>query len=198
MRLFYSPPSPFARKCRIVVREKGLLGRVEEVLADPYANDPPLVAANPIAQVPALVDDEGTVFCDSPIICAYLDEISGEPRLLPASGPAHWRVRRLATLGDAALEMGVKLVLEKRRPEHERSPSWMDRWRTNLFRALDRVEAAIPADQGVDMAGITIATAATWLDFRHPELDWRTGRPRIAALQLEFEERDSFRETTPR
>jgi glutathione S-transferase len=197
MRLFYSRPSPYARKCRIVVREKGLLGRVEEVLADPYANDASLLAANPIAQVPALVDDEGAAFTDSPIICAYLDEISGGARLSPASGSEHWRVRRLAALADGALEMGVKLVLEKRRPEHERSPSWMERWRTGLFRALDRVEAAIPAEQGVDMAAITIATAATWLDFRHPELDWRPGRPRIAALQVEFEERKSFRETAP-
>jgi glutathione S-transferase len=202
MRLLYTAPSPFARKCRIVAREKGLVGRVEEVLTDPYANDPPLVAANPIAQVPALVDDDGSVFTDSPIICAYLDEIGQGPRLLPAAGPEHWRVRRLAALADGALEMGVKLVLEKRRPEHERSASWMERWRAGLLRALDTVEAAIPAgpiaDMGADMAGITIVTCATWLDFRHPELDWRSGRPRIAALQTALEARDSFKETTPR
>jgi glutathione S-transferase len=198
MRLFYSPPSPYARKCRIVIREKGLLDRVEEVLSDPYANDPPLVAANPIAQVPALVDDEGAIFTDSPIICAYLDELGGEPRLLPAAGPDHWRVRRLAALADGALEMGVKLVLEKRRPEHERSPAWMARWRTGLLRALDRVEAAIPAAPAFDMAAITIAVTTTWLDFRHPELDCRAGRPRIAALQAELETRNSFQATTPR
>ena len=198
MRLFYTSPSPFARKCRIVVREKGLVGRVEDVLTDPYTNDPPLVAVNPIVQVPALVDDDGAVFTDSPIICAYLDEIGEGPRLLPASGPGHWRVRRLAALADGALEMGVKLVLEKRRPEHERSPAWMERWRAGLFRALDRLEAAIPAEQGADMAGITVATVATWLDFRHPDLDWRAGRPRIAALQTALETRESFKQTTPR
>lgn len=198
MRLYYTSPSPFARKCRIVVREKGLLGRVEEVLTDPYTNDPPLVAVNPIVQVPALVDDDGAVFTDSPIVCAYLDEIGEGPRLLPASGLEHWRVRRLAALADGALEMGVKLILEKRRAEHERSPSWMERWRAGLFRALDRLEAAMPAEQGADMAGITVATVATWLDFRHPDLDWRAGRPRIAALQTELETRDSFQATTPR
>jgi len=202
MRLYYSAPSPYARKCRIVVREKGLLGRMEEVLTDPYAPDTPLLACNPISQVPALVDDDGAIFTDSPIICAYLDEIGQGPRLLPAAGPEHWSVRRLAALADGALEMGVKLILEQRRPEHERSPSWMARWREGLFRALDRVEAAIPAGRnaeiGVDMAGITIATVATWLDFRHPDLDWRAGRPAIAALQARLEARDSFQETAPR
>jgi glutathione S-transferase len=74
----------------------------------------------------------------------------------------------------------------------------MERWRTSLFRALDRVEAAIPAEQGVDMAGIMIATTVTWLDFRHTNLDWRAGRPRIVALQEKLEARDSFKATTPR
>ena len=46
--------------------------------------------------------------------------------------------------------------------------------------------------------GLTIATLATWLDFSHPDLDWRAGRPRIAALQTELEARDSFKQTTPR
>ena len=35
MRLFMTVPSPFVRKCRVVIREKGLAGRVEEVVADP-------------------------------------------------------------------------------------------------------------------------------------------------------------------
>jgi glutathione S-transferase len=198
MRLFYNLPSPNARKCRIVVREKGLLGRVEEVLTDPFANASSLAAVNPIAQIPAFVDDERSIFTDSPIICAYLNEIGDGPRLLPAAGPEHWRVRRLAALSDGALEMAVKLVLEQRRPEHERSPSWMERWRAGLFRALDRLEAAIPAEQSVDMAGIMIATTVTWLDFRHTDLDWRAGRPRIVALQEKLEARDSFKATTPR
>jgi glutathione S-transferase len=198
MRLYCTTTSPYARKCRIVVREKGLLGRVEELVADPYTNDPALVTVNPIAQVPALVCDDGTVFTDSPIICAWLDELGGGERLLPASGPEHWRVRRLAALADGVLEMGVKLVLEKRRPEHERSPSWIERWTAGLFRGLDAVEAAMPAGQGVDIAGITIATAATWLDLRHPDLDWRKGHPKIEALTAELERRESFRETAPR
>jgi glutathione S-transferase len=197
MRLFYTLSSAFARKCRIVVREKGLSGRVEEVFADPYANDPALVEVNPIVQVPALVENDGTVFIDSRIICAYLDEIGPGPRLLPPSGPEHWRVRRLAALADGVVELGAKVTQELRRPEHERSPAWIERWRAGMVRGLDATEAAIPDGQGLDMAGLTIAAVATWLDFRHPDLDWRTGRPRLAAVQAELEARDSFQATRP-
>ena len=198
MRLFCTTSSGFARKCRIVIREKGLAGRVEETLADPYANDPALVAVNPIVRVPALVDDDGAVFTESPIICAYLDEIGHGSRLLPATGPEHWRVRRLAALADGALETGARLVLERRRPESERSPSWMERWRAGLVRTLDVLEESVPDGQGLDMAGITLAALATWLDFRLPDIDWRPGRPRIAAVQAGLEARDSFKATTPR
>lgn len=198
MRLFISAASPFARKCRIVVREKGLADRVEEVAADPYANDPALVAANPLVQVPALATDDGTVFTDSPLICAWLDAQGTGPRLLPADGEAHWRVRRLETLASGALEMGVKWLLELRRPESERSPTWIARWRDNLGRALDALEAQAPRAEPLDLGVITAGVAVTWIGFRHPDYDWKTGRPGLVALQAALEQRDSFRDTYPR
>jgi glutathione S-transferase len=197
MRLYMSAPSPFVRKCRVVAREKGLAGRIEEVLADPYANDPSLVAANPIVQVPALVDDEGTVWTDSPLICAWLDSIGEGPRLIPQEGEPHWRVRRLEVLADSALEMGVKWVLENRRPENERSPSWIQRWQDGLNRSLDALEAWNPPAEPLDLGVISTVCMLTWVGFRHPHFGWETGRPNLVALRDRLEQRASFRETHP-
>lgn len=195
MKLYITIPSPFARKCRIVAREKGL--EVEEIVADPYANAPELLASNPLVQVPALIAQDGLPLTDSPVICEYLDEIGGGPHLLPEGGPERLRVRRMETLADGALEMGVKLVLEKRRPEHERSPSWIERWTTNMGRALDGLEAAAPDANRLDMGVITAGVAVTWIGFRHPDYDWKWGRPNLVALQAALEARDSFRQTRP-
>ncbi|MET4682181.1 glutathione S-transferase N-terminal domain-containing protein [Brevundimonas faecalis] len=197
MKLYITTPSPFARKTRIVVREKGLSDRVEEVLADPYANAPELLATNPVVQVPTLVAEDGLPVTDSPVIAEYLDMVGPGERLLPAEGEARLRVKRLETLANAALEMGVKLLLEKRRPEHERSPSWMERWTANLGRALDALEAAAPDAEQFDMGVLTAGVAVTWIGFRHPDYDWKTGRPRLAALQAALETRPSFIETYP-
>ncbi len=198
MILYITTPSPFARKCRIVLHEKGLAGRVEEVVVDPYANAPALREANPVVQVPTLIASDGLPLSDSPVICEHLDEIGTGPRLLPASGPERLRVKRLETLGNAALEMGVKLVLEKRRPEAERSPSWIARWTTNMGRSLDALEAAVPEpDAPLDMGVITAGVAASWIGFRHPEFGWAEGRPRLTALTAVLETRDSFRATAP-
>jgi glutathione S-transferase len=195
MKLYITTPSPFARKCRIVAREKRLT--IQEIVADPYANAPDLLAANPIVQVPTLIAADGQPLSDSLIICEYLDAIGDGPRLLPADGADRLAVRRIETLANGALEMGVKLVLEKRRPESERSPSWVARWTENMTRALDTLEAAELAADDLNMGTITAAVAASWIAFRHPDFDVETGRPRLIALRAALEARTSFVETRP-
>lgn len=197
MKLYITVPSPFARKCRIVAREKGLIDRIEEIVVDPYANAPELLASNPVVQVPTLIAEDGRPISDSPVICEYLDALGDGARLLPADGPERLRVRRLETLGAQALEMGVKLVLEKRRPESEQSPSWITRWTGNMARALDALEAAAPDPDRLDMGVITAAVAVSWIGFRHPGFDLATGRPGLMALQAALEARPSFAETRP-
>ncbi|WP_332677737.1 glutathione S-transferase N-terminal domain-containing protein [Brevundimonas sp.] len=197
MKLYVTAPSPFARKCRIVAREKGLMDRIEEIMVDPYANTPELLAANPIVQAPTLIAEDGLPVSDSPVICEYLDAIGSGPRLLPAEGADRLRVRRMETLANGALEMGVKLLLEIRRPEDERSPSWMARWTANMARALDALEAARPGAARLDMGVITAGCAVAWIGFRHPEFDWRGGRPSLVKLHEALEDRPSFVETRP-
>src|SRR5690606_35728876 len=176
---------------------KGLAGRVEEMAVDPYANAPELLASNPLVQVPTLIADDGLPPNDSPVICEYLDALGEGPRLLPEGGAERLRVKRLETLGNGALEMGVKLVLEKRRPEQERSASWIERWTVNMGRALDALEAAAPDAGALDMGVLTAGVAVTWIGFRHPDYDWKTGRPNLVALQAALETRPSFIDTYP-
>lgn len=195
MRLYYSPVSPFARKCRIVIREKDMLARVEEVSVDLFGGDLGKVQAiNPIGQVPALIDDEGIVWTDSPLICARLDALSGAPRLLP-EGEARWSALRREVIADGAMELGVKYRLESIRPEGERSPSWLTRWRAGVLRSIEAAEAQ--ANDDFDLAAIATVCALTWLDFRIPDLGWRPNCPKLAVLQEGLERRPSFRDTAP-
>jgi|CXWL01.1.fsa_nt_gi glutathione S-transferase len=197
MRLYYSPASPFARKCRILIREKKMLELVEEVRADPIGGgDDALLSANPIGQVPALVDDAGIAWADSPVICARLDELGGMPNLVPV-GAARWEAVRREVLADGILELGVKWRLEALRPEHERSPTWMARWRAGIVRGLDAAEAQAPSADQLDIGSIALACALTWIGFRHAEIGWWEGRPGLVALQTTLEARESFQQTRP-
>ena len=198
MKLYFSHASPFARKCRIVVRERGLLRSVQEVEVAPTSDDPGLLAANPIGQIPALELEDGTTFFNSPVIAAYLDAFPGKPKLLPPLGhQSHWRIRRTETLADAVLEMAVKMVLENRRPEGERSQTWIERWRRNMTRALDVAEGEVRPPP-LDLGTLSLGVIGSYLDLRHPDFDWRSGRPRLTAFTAEVEKMDSFQATAPR
>jgi glutathione S-transferase len=200
MRLYVSTGSPFARKCRVVLREKGLAGRVEEQTVEfPYKKDAEFLKANPIGQVPALLAEDGEPLFNSPVICAYLDSIGSEGRLLPAeASPEHWRVRRLEALADGLMEMTVKQVLEGRRPEVQRNEEWIGYWKQGQVLALDQLEAKAIQPEPIDLGVIATGIALTYLDFRMPDFDWRAGRPWLSALQGKLEKRESFRATFPK
>ncbi|WP_026172669.1 glutathione S-transferase family protein [Asticcacaulis benevestitus] len=199
MKLFISPTSVFARKVRIVVREKGLADRVEEITRIPVEAAPDLVAANPLSQIPALIDDSGVAWTDSGLISAWLDTQGSGPCLLPGAGSdAYWQVRRAETAASALNEMMAKIVYENRRPENERSPYWLERWQDNLRRAFGVADALCPQTDVFDMGSLSLGVAATFCDFRLGLLDWRSLAPRIAALQEVLERRQSFIETFPK
>ncbi len=199
MKLYVSTGSPFARKCRIMVHEKGLAGRVEaQTVEFPYKADQAFLRANPIGQVPALIDEAGEAMSDSPVICAYLDSIGEGPRLLPPDGADHWRVRRIETLADGLMEMTVKQVLEGRRPEAQRNAEWTGYWKQGQRLALDALEARAIQPEPFDLGALSTGVALTYLDFRMPDFDWRAGRPWLSALQGKLEMRESFRATFPK
>lgn len=195
MKLYFTPASPFARKCRILIREKGLLGRVEEAFADAVKGDPALNAVNPLGQVPALVDDAGVAWTDSPLICARLDAMAPMPRFIP-DGEARWSALRREVIADGAMEFGVKMRLEGTRPEAERSPNWIARWRAGVLRSIDAAEHAAEPD-AFDIGAVATVCALTWLDFRLPDLGWQAQHPKLVALQTNLEQRSAFRETAP-
>lgn len=198
MILFISAASPFARKARIVVREKQILTQVQEVIAPPLQNPPELIAANPLAQIPALVTDEaiGTLI-DSAFISSWLDHRFDSGVRLLSEGEAYWRVRQVEVMANGIIEMVVKKFLEERRPEGEQSPSWLKRWEDNALRAFAVAETLCPDAEVFDMGSLTLAIAGTYCSFRYPHLDWRSLAPRIAALTDACEKRQSFIDTYP-
>lgn len=198
MKLFYANTSPYARKVRVVAAEKNLDGRIEAVLCNPFDESPELKAANPLSKVPSLVMDNGEALYDSPAICEYLDSLTPGNRLIPEKGPARWTVLRRHALADGILDAAFAVVMERRRPEGEQSPSWIERWSAAIGRSVDVLEKEIgsfPAE--TDLAHIAIGCALAYLDFRLPDLEWRTGHPETAKWFETFAERPSMKDTRP-
>ncbi|MEW5727122.1 MAG: glutathione S-transferase family protein [Pseudomonadota bacterium] len=91
--LYHHPICPFSRIVRVVLAEKKL--EFDAHVERYWERRPDFVALNPASEVPVLVDEGGTAFCDAIAIAEYLDETHREPPLLPADPAGRAEVRRL-------------------------------------------------------------------------------------------------------
>ena len=200
MKLYYSPTSPYARKCLVLAIEKNLVNLVEFVKLSPWDNPNHLLEVNPLCKVPALELDNGSALCDSPLILEYLDSLGSRPQLIPREGPKRWETLQRAALADGILDASLTVVWEfKKRPEKARHQPWIDRQLQAINRTLDRFEVEVstwPLDR-VDAGDISVGCACAYLVFRLPELSWETKYTHLSAWFQEFGMRPSMLQTDP-
>ena len=80
--------SPFVRKVRVALAEKGLDYQHEQV--SPFAAPPGWREISPLGRIPAFKDGDRTL-ADSSVICAYLERRFPQPALLPSEPYDHAR-----------------------------------------------------------------------------------------------------------
>lgn len=201
MKLYWSSRSPFARKVMAFAHEAGLAGRIETVRT-PVAMTSPnrdLMRLNPLGKIPTLVTDDGQVLFDSAVICEYLDTLHGGDKLFPQAPEKRWPALRWHALGNNLLDNLVLWRNERVRPQAQQSPEVLAAFELKVGNALDFLdrEAAALDAASLGIGHVTIAVALGYLDFRFPELAWRSGRGRIAAWHEFFSQRPSIRNTMP-
>ncbi|MEE2524837.1 glutathione S-transferase N-terminal domain-containing protein [Hyphobacterium sp. HN65] len=197
MKLLMTETSPYARKCRVLIREQGLTERIEEVHAMPLDDPEELLDCNPLGKVPALIRADGTPLFDSPLICEYIDSLDDD-RWIPKSGTARWRVLRFQALADGMLDLTVGRRVELTRPKEKQFDLWVQRQENGIRRSLDLLEAESDKFAGAfDLGAMSIAVALGYLDFRYPESQWREGRPVLAGFYEKWASRPSFESTQP-
>jgi len=198
MELYYSPTSPYARKARAVIIEKGLEASVKTTAVIPYENPPKLLRANPLCKVPALVLENGDALFDSPVICAYLDGQGEGPKLIPDDQDRLWPVMKQQALADGMLDATYLTVMETKRDPSQRSKDWTDRLQDAIIRTLDIAETdySLPS-QNPDLGQLTLAIALEYLDLRMDELNWRQGRAKLTAWHEQLTNRESLLKTRP-
>ncbi len=201
MKLFYSRTSPYSRKVRMMIHEKGLQQAITSTACNPFDEAPELKAANPLGKVPTLILDDGASLYDSPVICAYLDTLTPD-RLIPESSPdtnrEHWNVLRWEALCDGVLDATYNIVMERRRDIREQSAGWIEQWKNQVSRSLDHMEADIDTlPERLSLAQLSLGAALGYLDFRLQDLDWRSQCPTLTVWYGDFSAHDAMQNTRP-
>lgn len=200
MKLIASLTSPYVRKIRIVLAEKKI--DCDLVLDSPWVEGNRVAAVNPLGKIPVLVlDDESTLY-DSRVIAEYLDTVAPNNRLIPASGRERISVKRWEALADGVLDAAVAAFLEAKRPDGERSSSWIERHRGKVNQALkvmsdDLGEQPWCHGSSLSLADIAVGCALGYVSFRLGDIRWSEHYPNLSQLYKKLMQRPAFVETVP-
>jgi glutathione S-transferase len=197
--------STHASKTKVVLEEKGIAYRIENLSPGNLWKKPPeMLAKHPLGKVPYIEDGDLIIF-DSTVIDEYLDERYPGPRLMPSDPVARMRVREAEQWGDEALLSGSI------------PPIWMPYWSEPAKRNTEQIEKGrellrsrdLPylekllanADGGgfacgqFSLGDTPMMALAMVLEVDAPKLD---AFPRVEAYLKRLRERSSYRAISPR
>lgn len=193
MKLHWSPRSPYVRKVMIAAHEMGFGDRLVciRTVVSPFTPAEELFRDNPLNKLPTLVLDDGTAIYDSRVICEYLDGLHDRAKLFPAAGPERLTALRNQALGDGLLDVLMMRLIERLKPEEQRSLQIVSSNERKTVATLDCLEsdAALLTSRPHDIGHVAIGTALGYIDFRFPDDNWRKDRPNLAAWHAGFNAR---------
>lgn len=193
MKLFYSPTSPFARACRVIVRDAGLMPQISEEIAQTRTVGTPYFDISPIGRIPALVV-EGRLIADTRDIAIYVDQIT-QGNWIGEETPLAQTYRQMAfgfldgiavwfreTKRDSALQSSTIIEFEKDRIAH----------------VLPWLDAQSFACRDWNFAGVILACAYEFANFGQLDIDWEGLAPDLTSWIKEQCQRPSMVETAPK
>ena len=203
MKLIGSASSPYVRKVRVVMAEKKL--EYDFVLENVWTAETLIGEFNPLGKVPCLVMEGSEALQDSRVIVEYLDTLSPVGKLSPSVGRERAEVKTWEALADGLLDASLLARLEATwagRSDAERSQAWIDRQLGKVHAALRAMSQGL-ADKSycvgihLSLADIAVGCALGYLDFRFPQIDWRSLYPNLTKLHEKLIQRASFADTVP-
>ena len=204
--LYMSPFSPYTRKVRVMLAEKGLEFESKKVATDRFPADY-ASAINPCARVPAL-DDNGFVLFESNVILDYL--LTQYPET-PKSAPRpplvktlvrpdrRWEDSEILVAIETVLNCGLTMLRFGAHSGVTSDPPYLARDHLRVQSILDWLEKRATPEGFVpgsfSVLDLNLIITLQWVDFRKL-FEWR-GRPNIDKLVAFHEGRPTLPPTHP-
>ena len=122
MRILYHVTlSPFSRKVRLVLAEKGLEFTLK--FEKTWERRPEFLALNPAGEVPVLIEPDGAVVVGTEAVVEYLDEVYPDIKLIGITPAERAEIRRLIAWFDVKMNFEVtENLLGQKMMRRYRSP----------------------------------------------------------------------------
>ena len=170
LTLFDDVFSPYARKVRIALYEKGIpFERVRALHGDCNRTD--FVDVNPRAEVPALIEGDFSLY-DSTVICEYIEDRYPMPPLYPSDARLRAKCRLIEDLADTQLDAALYAVAVVEMGRAEQHTAMHNAAARDITRLYNELEAQLGPDDFfcgayslADIAVVPHLMAATFLGF---------------------------------
>ncbi len=111
LKLIGAALSPFVRKTRVFLAEKGLSYEHDPMV--PFGVSDEYKKMNPLGKIPVLTDGN-KVIPDSSAICAYLERVQSDPALYPSEAYAAARALWFEEFADSGIVNGTIVPFQER------------------------------------------------------------------------------------
>ena len=135
MKIIIATPSPFARKVRVILREKNI--NFEEIIDIPWNSETLTDGFNPLGKIPILINDNLEPLFDSKVIAQYLDYYKSKPLFYPKDLKENISARLIETVADGICDAVVLIFLENSRTVALRSKTWIRRQEKKIFEGIE-------------------------------------------------------------
>lgn len=211
MILISATPSPFARKVRISMIEKGIPYTVQNEV--PWHADSITSRYNPLEQLPILIPDDGDPVFESTYLMDWLEYKYPKPSMLPDDPEQAMEAKLVHTIAEGVADATLLLFWEMQRESI--SAEWASRQLrkvkgglTDLDRRVgsrefvvgDRfglADIAVIALLGMQDTVIESQMIPAWQKFA-PDMDaWNSLYPNLKRFEAHHRDRPSVKETAP-
>ncbi|KAK5122219.1 hypothetical protein LTR85_004129 [Meristemomyces frigidus] len=212
--LISATPSPYARKVRIALAEKGIPFTLQTEV--PWDSTTKTKLYNPLEKLPVLILDDGKTaiyeshyrqYVQPGTVMEWLEAKHPEPALLPPATNMDDRLfaKQVEVVCDGICDALVLAFFEKQRGPEKQSQPWMARQMRKADGGIQALATWVDNAQGAEylignqltLADIAIASVLGWFSLRFPEHPWQSQYIGLAMYWKGLETRKSFAETRP-
>ena len=199
LKLISATPSPYARKVRIALAEKGI--PFELLTEVPWNSTTATPRYNPLEKLPVLILEDGTGVYESSYILDWLELKFPQTPLLPKDFDGILAARKLDVLCNGVCDAVVLSFFERQR-ENGGSAVWSARQRRKIDGGISEIARLIgnrtwAVGDRFGLGDIATGSVLGYLSVRFKELPIRELYPDLAAYCDRLETRPSFANTKP-
>ena len=199
-KLLSAKPSPYARKVRIQLAEKGIpFELITEVPWDAGTQTPKY---NPLEKLPVLILPDGQSVFESRYIGEWIELRHPEPALMPRDVDGLLAAKRFEVICDGTCDALILSLFETQRGPDKMSPPWLERQMRKVDGALRELSRVLGSrefcvGERFTMADVATGTLLGYMKVRWPHIDWPSQYPNLATFSERMEQRASFAASRP-